>query len=95
MPDLRNHPTTHLCRIEFRDPATGTWSQRGGDVALLRPEAVPGRYAAHGKSARCTELGPDLSPTGRVWALADGVCPVCDATHPLPHDGSCLIGDLG
>lgn len=66
-----------FCRLEFLTPSG--WTDNG-TASLIHPDRYPERLRERGKFGRCTELGDDLRPTGRVWVSDD-----------VPADPSILV----
>lgn len=54
-----------LCRLEYL--TRSGWVVGHASTNLLHPERYVERLEANGKVGRCTALGEDLHPTGRVW----------------------------
>ena len=84
---------TTVCRLEYWDPRTNSWTVGHAGVPLLHPRRYCERMANGGKVARVT-----LTETGEVIQILPTPepeevvsCDLCGSAHPLPHDGACLL----
>ena len=89
-------PAPELCRLEYWNPEKGEWEIGHHGVSLLYPHRYPERLKANGKVGRVHILDADMNVVETIQLEEPDEntplhCRWCTKTHPVPHDGSCLL----